>query len=75
MASGAAPISLAARSEDEMIAMARASSDRPMELLARRLRLVALLERGDVVGFDHELVRFTLLAVGLSQPLSLWYVP
>jgi hypothetical protein len=46
-----------------------------LELLGRRLRLVALLEVGDVGASDIELERFAQLAERLRQPLYRWYIP
>ena len=59
----------------EVVRLARAAGDRPLELLGRRLRVVALLETGDVAGADMEIERFAQLAEQLRQPLYRWYVP
>ena len=59
----------------EVVRLARQVPDRQLELLGRRLRLVALLETGDVAEADAEIERFALVADGLRQPLYRWYVP
>jgi tetratricopeptide (TPR) repeat protein len=58
----------------EIVRIARAAGDRPLELLGRRLRVVALLEVGDVMGTDIETDLYTQAAEILRQPLYLWYV-
>ena len=55
--------------------MDRPTGDPHLELLGRRLRLVALLEVGDVGEVDTEIRRFAHVAEPLRQPLYLWYVP
>jgi tetratricopeptide (TPR) repeat protein len=59
----------------EVVRLARAAGDRPLELLGRRLRVVALLEMGDIAEVDAEIERFTQVADQLRQPLYRWYVP
>jgi tetratricopeptide (TPR) repeat protein len=59
----------------EIIALAITLGDRRLELLGRRLRLVALLERGDTARADAEIEAYERVAVTLRQPLYLWYVP
>ncbi|MGH9178332.1 MAG: hypothetical protein ACRD0N_07250, partial [Acidimicrobiales bacterium] len=59
----------------EITSLAQSSRDRGMELLGRRNRLVALLERGDITGVDAEIDRYELVADGIGQPLYQWYVP
>ncbi|HVL27100.1 MAG TPA: hypothetical protein VM390_03060 [Acidimicrobiales bacterium] len=59
----------------EIVALATALDDRPMEMLGRRLRLVALLEMGDMAAVDAEIDAFALVAGRLRQPLYDWYVP
>jgi len=46
-----------------------------VELLGRRLRLVALLEVGDITAADAEARAYAVTAAGLRQPLYGWYVP
>ncbi|WP_033290212.1 ATP-binding protein [Amycolatopsis jejuensis] len=58
---------------DEIIALARGLRDPVLELLGRRLRLVALLETGAVA--DAEVLAFDRLAQVLDQPFYLWYPP
>ncbi|MDQ3895825.1 MAG: AAA family ATPase [Actinomycetota bacterium] len=60
---------------EEVIRLGRETGDRQLELLGRRLRLVALLEVGDVGEADSEIERFAQVADGLRQPLYRWYVP
>ncbi|HVM00186.1 MAG TPA: AAA family ATPase [Egibacteraceae bacterium] len=60
---------------DEIIALATSLGDRRLELLGRRLRLVALLETGDVAGSDEEIEAYARTAGTLRQPLYQWYVP
>jgi tetratricopeptide (TPR) repeat protein len=59
----------------EIVPLAAQAGNGDMELLGRRLLLVALLELGDVVGADAEIEAFTRTAVRLRQPLHLWFVP
>lgn len=59
----------------EAVALAVSAKDPAAELLARRLRLVALLELGDVVGADAEIEAFARTADHLAQPIYSWYVP
>ncbi|MET8101339.1 AAA family ATPase [Streptomyces sp. NPDC005236] len=59
----------------EIIASARARRDLPLELLGRRLRLVALMETGSFAGADSEAVAYDSAARRLRQPLYAWYVP
>ncbi|MFC7184477.1 AAA family ATPase, partial [Kitasatospora paranensis] len=60
---------------DEIVGLARALPDPALELLGRRLRLVALLETGDHAGADAEVLAFDALADALRRPLYAWYVP
>lgn len=59
----------------EIMRLAEQASDRSTELLGRRLRLVALLEHGDIAAADTEVDAFARSAQSLRQPLYLWYVP
>ena len=59
----------------EVVRLAQQAGDRPLELLGRRLRVVALLESGDMAGADVEIERFALVADQIRQPLYRWYVP
>lgn len=59
----------------EMLRIALRLRDPALELLARRLRVVALLETGEVTGADAEAVAFGIRAEALRHPLYLWYVP
>jgi tetratricopeptide (TPR) repeat protein len=59
----------------EVVRLARKAGDRQLELLGRRLRLVALLEVGDLDRADVEIERFGHVAEQVRQPLYRWYVP
>ncbi len=59
----------------EIVRLGQSTGDRRLELLGRRLRLVALLEIGDLGEADLEIRRFAQAAEPLRQPLYLWYVP
>ncbi|HEY3630301.1 MAG TPA: AAA family ATPase [Jatrophihabitantaceae bacterium] len=63
------------RSADRMLALGEQADDLVAQLLARRFRLVALLERGDVGAADAEIAAFTATADRLRSPLYSWYVP
>lgn len=58
---------------DEIIALASSSAE--LELLGRRLRLLALLELGDRRAAEQEAVAYELRAAAVRHPLFLWYVP
>jgi tetratricopeptide (TPR) repeat protein len=59
----------------EIIAIAEAAADGPLELLGRRLRFVARLERGDINGVEAEIAAFARRAEAVGNPLYSWYVP
>ncbi|HEY7134798.1 MAG TPA: AAA family ATPase [Acidimicrobiia bacterium] len=59
----------------EMIETAGVAHDAALELLGRRLRIVALLELGDVTTADREIVAFRVRAEQFRHPLYDWYVP
>ncbi len=59
----------------EILACASAVMDTRLELLGRRLRVVALLEAGDVVTADEEIAAFASRAGRLGQVVYSWYVP
>jgi tetratricopeptide (TPR) repeat protein len=59
----------------EIIAIAEAYGDGPVELLGRRLRFVARLEQVDVAGVDEDTRAFTRRADTMGNPLYSWYVP
>jgi hypothetical protein len=46
-----------------------------LELLGRRLRLVALLELGDRTAAEAEITAYRLRAEAFGHPLYAWYVP
>jgi hypothetical protein len=58
---------------DEMLAAALRSGDPELELLARRFRIVAFMERGEVTLVRNEVEAFARLADGLRQPEFRWY--
>lgn len=59
----------------EIIAIAEAAGDGPLELLGRRLRYVARLERGDISGVEEDVSAFARRAEAIGNPLYSWYVP
>lgn len=59
----------------EIVRLAQENGDRPMELLGRRMRVVAFLEVGNSTGADAEIDEFARLAEAMRQPLYSWYVP
>jgi len=58
----------------EVVRIARAVDDRPLELLGLRLRIVAQLETGVVNGAARDIEAFARLADEIKQPLYSWYV-
>jgi tetratricopeptide (TPR) repeat protein len=63
------------REAEEVIRLSGETDDPPLELLGRRIRIVALLELGRVAEADAEIDAFELVAESLRQPLYRWYVP
>jgi hypothetical protein len=59
----------------EIVQLASERRDVRMELLGRRLRLVALLETGDMVGADAEIGAYERAVEAVRQPFYAWYVP
>ena len=59
----------------EIVDGARALGDRRLELLGRRLRLVARLELGDLAGAEADAAAFRSVAERLGQPVYAWYGP
>jgi tetratricopeptide (TPR) repeat protein len=59
----------------EIVALARSSGDPRMELLGRRLRVVALLELGATSEVDAEIELYARTADAIRQPLYAWYIP
>jgi len=59
----------------EMVDLAREAGDRELELLARRFRVEALFQTGDIPALDAEIEAYARLAEILRQPISQWYVP
>lgn len=73
----AAPDAAAARRDmaTDIIGCATAVDDPVLELLGRRLRVVALAEAGHWDEVDTEVDRYARVAVPLGQPGLTWYVP
>jgi hypothetical protein len=59
----------------EILACASRANDTRLELLGRRLRLVALLETGAIADVDDEIAAFADRADRLGQVVYSWYVP
>jgi len=59
----------------EILALAEEFRDQGMELLARRLRLIAHLEMGDLGSAEREIEAYARSADRLRQPLYSWYAP
>ena len=59
----------------EIIACARTVRDRTMELLGRRMLLVALAEAGSWVGVDDEIRSYAAVSEPTRQPGLNWYLP
>ena len=60
---------------DEIVAIGVRLGDRAIELLGRRVRVVALAERCDMDGLVGEIDAFERTATRLADPLYAWYVP
>ncbi len=63
------------RAADEIVATARGSGERGLELLGLRLRVVAHLEQGRRREASADMRSFERAAEALGQPLFAWYVP
>jgi tetratricopeptide (TPR) repeat protein len=72
---GPADVERRADAAAEILACASAVMDTRLELLGRRLRIVALLEAGQVVKADEEIAAFADRAGRLGQVVYSWYVP
>ncbi|MGW2570599.1 AAA family ATPase [Streptomyces sp. NPDC001537] len=59
----------------QIVTTARDLRDPVLELLGRRLRLVALMETGDFAGADAEALAYETAVRPLRRPLYAWYVP
>ncbi|HWC11985.1 MAG TPA: AAA family ATPase [Acidimicrobiales bacterium] len=59
----------------EIVALARQAADRPLELLGRRLRLIALSEFGSAAAVADEIAAFERVATLHGDPLYRWYGP
>jgi tetratricopeptide (TPR) repeat protein len=71
---GPAHVALRAEAAGDIVRLGQARGDRGTELLGRRLRLVAALERGEVIEVDAEALAFERVADTLRQPRYQWYV-
>ena len=58
----------------EIVALAQRCGDLALELLGRRLRVVALLEQRKLAAFDAEVAVFARTAQTLGDPFYGWYV-
>jgi hypothetical protein len=59
----------------EVVALGQRAGNLPLELLGRRLRVVALFELRDLLALEAETVAFARSAAALGDPLYTWYVP
>jgi hypothetical protein len=59
----------------EVVDLAVAARDGDLELLGRRLRLVALLEQGDRPAAEREARAYAGRAAQVRHPMYLWYPP
>ena len=59
----------------EIIRLAARVRDRGVMLLGLRLRVVALLEQGDILGAEADMTAFSRVADDLGQPGYSFYVP
>ncbi|HVT77271.1 MAG TPA: AAA family ATPase [Acidimicrobiales bacterium] len=59
----------------EVVALGQELGDRRLELLGRRVVVVALLELGAVTEADAQIRAFAAAADALREPLYRWYVP
>jgi tetratricopeptide (TPR) repeat protein len=60
---------------DRIVGLAQGTQDAALELVGRRMRLVARLEAGETALVADEMRSFAAVARMLAQPLYLWYVP
>lgn len=63
------------RYASEIVTLGQRLRDPAVELLGRRLRLVAMLEVGAMAEADSEALAYRTVARSLRHPLYLWYVP
>jgi hypothetical protein len=63
------------RAADRMVKLGETVGDPLLLLLARRFRLVARLERGDLPGVDAEIAAYARTAERLRLPLYSWPLP
>lgn len=60
---------------DEIVSCARAVNDSKLQLLGRRIRVVAQLELGSIDAVDAEIAAYAATADRLGQVVYAWYVP
>ncbi|HZQ86356.1 MAG TPA: AAA family ATPase [Acidimicrobiales bacterium] len=60
---------------DRMVQLAEVAGNDVLSLLGRRLRLVAMLESGDLAGVDTEIRSYERITDRLRLPLFSWPVP
>lgn len=73
--SGPADSELRRDAAAEVVALGREVRDRKLELLGRRILIVALLELGDFDAADAQIREFSATADAVREPLYRWYVP
>ena len=59
----------------EVVSLGVRAGERRLELLGRRLLLVALLELGEIADVDAQIRAFSAAADTIREPLYRWYVP
>lgn len=59
----------------EIVEIGARTGQPPLELLGRRLAVVARLEAADIAGADREIRAFATRAAALRRPAYGWYVP
>jgi tetratricopeptide (TPR) repeat protein len=72
---GPADVERRIEATSEILACATRARDTRLELLGRRLRIVALLEAGAIGEVDEEIAAYANGADRLSQVVYSWYVP
>ena len=70
---GPAYVDLREQQAGEIVALARRVPDVGLELLGLRLRVIARLERGDLVAARLDIAEFERLVERLRQPFFSWY--
>lgn len=70
---GPAAVDRRLEASEEMLGAALRAGDPDLELLARRLRIVALMESGDLPRSWREIDAFNVAADALHQPVFRWF--